>query len=49
VEARIYVDHVEVWYGQKKVEELLRLRERSKHRVDYRHIIEWLVRQARRI
>jgi hypothetical protein len=45
VEARVYLDHVEVWYGQKKVEELPRLRGRSKHRVDYRHIIEWLVRK----
>jgi hypothetical protein len=45
VEARVYLDHVEVWYGQKKVEDLPRLRGRSKHRVDYRHIIEWLVRK----
>jgi hypothetical protein len=39
------LDHVEVWYGQRKVEDLPRLRGRSKHRVDYRHIIEWLVRK----
>jgi hypothetical protein len=45
VEARLYLDHVEVWYGQKCVEDLPRLRGRSKHRVDYRHIIEWLVRK----
>jgi len=45
VEARVYLDHIEVWYGQKKVEELPRLRGRAKHRVDYRHIIEWLVRK----
>ena len=45
VEARMYVDHVEVWYGQKKVEDLPRLRGRGKHRVDYRHIIDWLVRK----
>lgn len=45
VEARVYLDHVEVWYGQKKVEDLPRLRGRSKHRVDYRHIIEWLLRK----
>jgi len=45
VEARLYLDHVEVWYGQKKVEELPRLRGRGKHRVDYRHMIEWLVRK----
>lgn len=45
VEARLYMDHVEVWYGQKKVEEMPRLRGRRRHRVDYRHIIDWLVRK----
>jgi hypothetical protein len=45
VEARLYLDRIEVWYGQKKVEDLPRLRGRAKHRVDYRHIIEWLVRK----
>jgi hypothetical protein len=45
VEARLYMDEVEVWYGQKKVEQLPRLRGRHKHRVDYRHIIDWLVRK----
>jgi hypothetical protein len=45
VEARIHSDTVEVWYGDRKVEELPRLRGRSKHRVDYRHIIDWLVRK----
>jgi len=45
VEARLYLDHVEVWYGQRKVAELPRLRGRNKHRVDYRHIIEWLERK----
>jgi hypothetical protein len=45
VEARVYLDHIEVWHGQKKLEELPRLRGRSKHRIDYRHIIEWLERK----
>jgi hypothetical protein len=45
VEARSYLDHVEVWYGQKKVEDLPRLRGRGKHRIDYRHIIDWLERK----
>ena len=45
VEARLYVDRVEIWYGQKKVEQMPRLRGRGKHRVDYRHIIDWLVRK----
>jgi hypothetical protein len=45
VEARSYLDHIEVWYGQRKVEDLPRLRGRGKHRIDYRHIIEWLIRK----
>jgi hypothetical protein len=45
VEARIFLDHIEVWYGQKKLEHLPRLRGRAKHRIDYRHIIEWLLRK----
>ncbi len=45
VEARIGVETIEVWYAGRKVEELARLRGRGKHRVDYRHIIDWLVRK----
>ena len=45
VEVRLYVGHLEVWYGQKKVEELSRLRGRNRHRVNYRHVIDWLVRK----
>src|SRR3982751_2215711 len=45
VEARIRPDMVEIWYSDRKVEELPRLRGRSKHRIDYRHIIDWLVRK----
>src|SRR3984893_3586873 len=45
VEARLYMDRVEIWYGQRKMEEMPRLRGRQKHRVDYRHIIDWLVRK----
>jgi hypothetical protein len=45
VEARIGAEVVEVWYAGNKVETLPRLRGRGKHRVDYRHIIDWLVRK----
>ena len=45
VEARLYVDRVEIWYAQREVERLPRLRGRQKHRIDYRHIIDWLVRK----
>ena len=45
VEARLRAETVEVWYGGQPVERLQRLRGRGKHRVDYRHIIDWLVRK----
>ncbi len=45
VQARLSADTVEVWYAGQKVEQMPRLRGRGKHRVDYRHIIDWLVRK----
>ena len=45
VDAHLRIDQVEVWYGQRKVADMPRLRGRRKHRVDYRHIIDWLVRK----
>lgn len=45
VEARLSAETMEVWYAGQMVEQLPRLRGRGKHRVDYRHIIDWLVRK----
>jgi hypothetical protein len=45
VEARVDAEHVEVWYAQRCVERLPRLRGKYQHRIDYRHIIDWLVRK----
>ena len=45
VEVRLYVEHVEVWYAQQEVERFPRLRGRKKHAINYRHIIDWLVRK----
>ena len=45
VEARLYAEYVEVWYGQKRLEQLPRLRGRGKHKIEYRHVIDWLVRK----
>ena len=45
VDVRLYADYLEVWYGQRLMERLPRLRGRRKHQVDYRHIIDWLVRK----
>jgi hypothetical protein len=45
VEVRLYAEHLEVWYAQQLVERQPRLRGRGQQRVNYRHIIDWLVRK----
>jgi transposase len=45
VEARIGAETVAVWYAGELVQEMERLRGQAKHRIDYRHIIGWLVRK----
>lgn len=45
VEVRVYAERLEVWYAQQLVETLPRLRGRGKHRIHYRHVIDWLVRK----
>lgn len=45
VNVRLYADYLEVWYAQKKVETIPRLRGSGKHRIQYRHIIDWLRRK----
>ncbi len=45
VEARIGADEIEVWYASSLVQKMERLRGQTKHRIDYRHIIDWLVRK----
>jgi hypothetical protein len=45
VTARLFAERVEVWYAQQLVETLPRLRGCRGHRIDYRHVIDWLVRK----
>ena len=45
VEVRCHVEHLEIWIAQRCVERLPRLRGEGKHRIDYRHVIDWLVRK----
>ena len=45
VDVRLYAEYLEVWYGQRLVESMPRLRGRGKHRITYRHIIDWLARK----
>lgn len=45
VNVRLYVEHLEVWYAQRKAETIPRQRGEGKHYIQYRHIIDWLVRK----
>lgn len=45
IDVRLYADYLEVWYGQRCVEKIPRLRGESKHRINYRHVIDCLVRK----
>jgi hypothetical protein len=45
LEIHVMAETLEVWHGARKVDTLPRLRGRGKHRVEYRHVIDWLVRK----
>jgi hypothetical protein len=45
VEARVYPNVVEVHYRDHLVQTMPRLRGEDEHRIDYRHVIGWLVRK----
>ncbi len=45
VDVRIYAEHIEVWYAQRKIETLPRLRGEKGHYINYRHVIDTLVRK----
>lgn len=45
VNVRLYSEYLEVWYGQTLVEHIPRISGGSKHHIQYRHIIDWLVRK----
>jgi transposase len=45
VDARIGPETVEVWYAEQLQLTVPRLRGEDNHRVDYRHVIDWLVRK----
>ena len=45
VQIRVYADHLELWYGQQKMEQMPRLRGEGRHWIQYRHVIHSLVRK----
>jgi len=45
VRVKLFSEYFELWYGQKKIERIPRLRGESRHFIQYRHIIDSLVRK----
>jgi len=45
IEVRLYADYLELWYAQKKLERIPRVRGCGNHHIQYRHIIDWLRRK----
>jgi hypothetical protein len=45
VDVRVCVEELEVWYGGTLMERLPRLRGRGQEKINYRHVIGWLVRK----
>ena len=45
VNIRLYAEYFEIWYAQKCVDKIPRLRGSERHHIQYRHIIDWLVRK----
>jgi hypothetical protein len=45
VQVRLFAEHLEIWYAQRCIELIPRLYGKKKHHVQYRHIIDWLVRK----
>jgi hypothetical protein len=45
VRVRLGAQWLEVWHGQRCLERIERLRGEGKRRIQYRHIIDWLVRK----
>ena len=45
VDVHVMAECLEVWFGAALVERVPRLRGRDKHLINYRHVIDWLVRK----
>lgn len=45
VTVRVYAEYLDVLFGTTVVEKLPRLRGDSKHKINYRHVIDWLIRK----
>jgi len=46
VDVRVRAERLDIYYGRQKLAEVPRLSGRGKVRIDYRHVIDWLVRKS---
>lgn len=46
INVRVHAEHLEVWFAQRRIDVLPRLRGSEKHAINYRHIIDWLIRKS---
>lgn len=45
IQIHLYADYFEIWYGQRCLDKIPRLRGSGNHHIQYRHMIDWLVRK----
>jgi hypothetical protein len=45
LDVHVMAECLEVWFGAELIERVPRLRGRNKHSINYRHVIDWLVRK----
>ena len=45
VDIRLHAEHLDVYYAQRRVEQLPRLRGKKRHRIQYQHVLAWLIRK----
>jgi hypothetical protein len=45
VDVRLYTDRLDIWYAQSKITEIPRQKGEDGHFIQYRHVIDWLVRK----
>jgi hypothetical protein len=45
VQIKLFADNLEVWYAQRFIERIPRVEDRGSHKINYRHIVDWLARK----
>ena len=45
VDVRLHAEHLDVYYAQRRVERLPRLRGKKRHSIQYAHVLAWLIKK----